>query len=210
MKQKLVQYNKKGITLVEAVVAVAILLFGIMVPVSIYTNSISNARYAADSVTAYMLAQEGIEEAKRQIFTNINDGSPWYIFSAGFQQPYSSPDTVDVRVCDGTSNTCVVGGISAFVCVVGVTNCGPFWSSGAHDKYVITDPALRLGSWNNGYDYTPWDDVSNFSRTITFEEGYGGNNNNILITVTVSWVSGDGASHKITMKDVAILWKTSP
>lgn len=52
---------KKGFTLVETMVAISILMLGILGPLSIASSGLRNSLFAKDQVTAYYLAQEGIE-----------------------------------------------------------------------------------------------------------------------------------------------------
>jgi len=75
-KFKLKKQNK-GLTLIETLVAISVLLIGVVFPMSIYSQSITNTRYAGDQITAYYLAQEGVEFIKYKIDTNINGGSGW-------------------------------------------------------------------------------------------------------------------------------------
>ena len=73
-KFKLKKQNK-GLTLIETLVAISVLLIGVVFPMSIYSQSITNTRYAGDQITAYYLAQEGLEFIKYRVNTNLNDGS---------------------------------------------------------------------------------------------------------------------------------------
>src|SRR3989344_4562639 len=50
-----------GFTLIETLVAVSFLIFAITAPLPLVSKSLSSALYARDQVTAYNLAQEGIE-----------------------------------------------------------------------------------------------------------------------------------------------------
>ena len=52
--------NNKGLTLVETLVAISVLLMAVVGPMVIYSKSITNTRYAGDQITAYYLAQEGM------------------------------------------------------------------------------------------------------------------------------------------------------
>ncbi len=56
---------KKGFTLVEALVAIAILLLVIIGPMTIAQKGIQNARYAREQMTAIFLAQEAIEGVRQ-------------------------------------------------------------------------------------------------------------------------------------------------
>lgn len=51
----------KGFTLVETMVAISILMFAILGPLTIASAGLRNSAYARDQITAYYLAQEGVE-----------------------------------------------------------------------------------------------------------------------------------------------------
>jgi prepilin-type N-terminal cleavage/methylation domain-containing protein len=53
--------KNKGFTLVETLVAVAILVIATLGPLAIASQGITSAAYAKDQITAFYLAQEGIE-----------------------------------------------------------------------------------------------------------------------------------------------------
>ncbi len=53
--------NMGGFSIVETLVAISILLLAVVGPMSVAEQGLSSARYAADQITAYYLAQEAIE-----------------------------------------------------------------------------------------------------------------------------------------------------
>ena len=53
--------NERGFTLIETLVAISLLAVAIVAPMALVSSSLSAAIYAGDQVTAYYLAQEGIE-----------------------------------------------------------------------------------------------------------------------------------------------------
>ena len=67
----------KGFTLLETLVAVAILLMALLGPFSIAQQSLRSAYYARDQVTAYYLAQEGVEFVRAMRDQNYLAGSDW-------------------------------------------------------------------------------------------------------------------------------------
>ena len=59
-----------GFTLIETLVAIFVMLTAIVAPMSIASQALSSARYAKEQVTAFYLAQEGIE-----LVRNIRDNN---------------------------------------------------------------------------------------------------------------------------------------
>ncbi len=72
--------NLRAFTLLETLVAVAVLLMALLGPFSIAQQALKSAYYARDQVTAYYLAQEGIEFVRAlrdQNYLAGNFGSAW-------------------------------------------------------------------------------------------------------------------------------------
>ena len=67
----------KGFTLLETLVAVAVLMMALLGPFSIAQQSLRSAYYARDQVTAYYLAQEGVEFVRSIRDENYLSGNPW-------------------------------------------------------------------------------------------------------------------------------------
>jgi prepilin-type N-terminal cleavage/methylation domain-containing protein len=68
--------QKNGFTLVETLVAIAILLIAVVEPLSIVSGSVATANLAKDQVSAYYLAQEGVELVRNVRDTNILQAAP--------------------------------------------------------------------------------------------------------------------------------------
>lgn len=67
--------TKSGFTLIETFIAITILAFVIVGPLSIAANSITTALYAKDQVTAFYLAEEVIEYILNIRDTNHQQGN---------------------------------------------------------------------------------------------------------------------------------------
>lgn len=83
--------NLGGFTLVETMIAIAILLIAVVTPISLIGNALHNLYYARDQVVAVNLAQEGIEGVRQKRDSNLLAGVAWgngltagssYIFDA--------------------------------------------------------------------------------------------------------------------------------
>ncbi len=75
--EKNLQYSSKGFTLIETFVAVTILLIAILGPMSLFSKAIRDGIYARNQVTAFYLAQEGLELAINVVKTNKLSGTYW-------------------------------------------------------------------------------------------------------------------------------------
>jgi len=76
MQKKKIQF-KAGLTLIETLVAISVLLISVVGPMVIYSRNISDARFAGNQTTAYYLAQEAIEFVKYRVYTNLNNNVSW-------------------------------------------------------------------------------------------------------------------------------------
>ena len=64
-------FTQSGFTLLETMVAIAILLIAVVGPISLIGNSLHQIYYARDEMSAVNLAQEGIEAVRRVRDTNM-------------------------------------------------------------------------------------------------------------------------------------------
>lgn len=69
--------NNKGITLVETVVAVTVLIFALGGPFLLAARSLHSAGYAREEVAAARLAEEGLEIIHNMRDNNSVDGAGW-------------------------------------------------------------------------------------------------------------------------------------
>lgn len=155
---KTLNKKNKGLTLIETLIAITILMMSTVMPLVIYSNSISNSRYASEQVTASYLAQEAVELVKYEIYTEFNNGNGWFS---------SLPN------CNGNGigNTCTVDVVSG-VC-----------SGSACDKRLYIDSVSNLykNKSSNGvptkfyrtvvFDNNPPKDGAPVSSTVTWKDG---------------------------------------
>lgn len=72
------KYYTKGFTIVEALVAISILVIVISGGFVAVSNSLRNATLSKEQITAFFLAQEGMEAVRYQRDSNgLNSGSAW-------------------------------------------------------------------------------------------------------------------------------------
>lgn len=169
--------NKKGLTLIETLIAITILLTSTVMPLVIYSRSIENSRYANDTITATYLAQGAVELIKYDIYTELNNN---YVKSKNnwFE---ALPN------CDG----------------VGANVCSITIPSGVVCRGNSCDSNLYINS-NNLYTHSPTLIQSKFSRTVKFPNSrpkYG-----TPISSTVKWKSGN-KSKSVTVKEYVTKWR---
>ena len=175
--------NNQGLTLVEVLVAISILLMSVVMPMVIYSNSIVNARYAGEQITATFLAQEAIELVKYRISTELNNnaatgGNDWF----------------DVLPrCSGSgfsgNNICSISAPSGDVCrQFGGVSC---------------DFGLYINS-DNLYTHDNSGTQTIFSRTVWFENNP--DENAALVSSTVTWDSNSGTK-SVTVQEYITKWR---
>ncbi len=99
MKYLIISKKNKGFTIVETLVAVAILMISIAGPLTIAQKGLTAAIYARDQVTASFLAQDAMEYIK-----NIRDND------------LNSGDWLNrLSMCIGTSAQCIIDTISGTI-----------------------------------------------------------------------------------------------
>lgn len=188
--------DKKAFTLIETMVAITILLLAIVGPMQIAANSLFAAFYARDEITAYYLAQEGIEYLRNDrdmYFGNNTSGWP-----VEFSSCEVSATNVGCKVDLYQLTTTPPGTV--------VTACGN--SSGASSC-----GHLNYNSQNGFYSYdsSTGNSPSKFTRTITITPDYEDDSTNdaVLVSSTISWSGGElyGATKTFTISEVLYDWQ---
>ena len=82
-----------GFTLLETLVAIAILAVSLAGPISIAAQGLSSAFFAKDQIIAFYLAQEAVEYVRSIRDENILTGSDWL---NGLEECFDTPCTVDM------------------------------------------------------------------------------------------------------------------
>ena len=175
-KQKL----NHGFTLVETLVAIAILVMAILGAFTAVQSGLSSSIFSKDQVIAFYLANEGIEQIRNIRDENALNGRPWL---AGIADLGSDPCNFN----SSNSKTCMA---DAFNNVVNLTRCGNNWGS---CPVIQTDP--NTGAY--GYFVGGVDSIYKREIQITPISPVGcGNTNNpntcteVSILVKVTWGKG--------------------
>lgn len=82
--------NKSGQSLIEAIIAMSIIFFGILGVYGLAARAVSLNRVVADRYIAIYLASEGIELVKNMVDSNILHRRPWNdsLFSGTYEVEY--------------------------------------------------------------------------------------------------------------------------
>lgn len=171
---------KKGYSLIEVLVAVAILMFSIVGPMTIAAKSIQSAQFAKQQNTAFFLAQEGISmtenirnymalRAYRSTDPTVDSWSAWV-------------NTLKFAPCK-TATGCNfslddVGGVDYFVSCISASNACTLNYNGAN----LTGALQRYHTRSNG------NPDSIYKRVITWQidSAYP---DEVIVTSTVEWYS---------------------
>ncbi len=165
----------KGYSLVEVLVAVAILLLALVGPMTIAAKSLQSSYYAREQVTALFLAQEGIE----LVVAMRNDSLVGAINSGNLDDGW-----------DWTSNPRLSACFTADGCNIAVIGTGDVTALSS-SQTTIRDCGsqsclLSYDASSNRARYTiGGGDATKYTRTIRLENISGGDG--VLITSRVEW-----------------------
>lgn len=169
----------RAFTLIETMVAISLLAVAIVAPMSLATQSLASAFYARDQVTAFYLAQEGIEAVRSIRDGNVLKDSQGAGINLLDGIPTGVPFVIDTRT-NQTWTTCTNQPLKTD---------GAFYGHGA-GPCTTTDPG-----WNSTYFY----------RTLN-AAFVAGTTDEIRLTVTVSWVSGGFKSRSVSISENLYRW----
>jgi type II secretory pathway pseudopilin PulG len=172
----MIRFNlKKGFTLLEALVAVSILMVAVVAPMTIAQKGLSSANYSKSQMIASYLAQDAIEYIK-----NVRD-------QIAIRNNFDWAKLWDVSETLNLS-TCLGGG-----------GCEIDTNSGGGVGLVrnYTDGALYKDADGFYGLNSVGPDKTIFTRKIQITKpGPSGNNNEALVTVTVGWTGGNSVEVK--------------
>ena len=178
-----------GFTLIETLVAVSLLSIAIVAPMSLTSQSLTTAYIARDQITAFNLAQEGLEAVRAArdgqillISQSANNGGADLFGDI----PLDTDFTVDSRETNPA---------------VAMKECTGLWRipSGAC-------PPLQTDGTLYGYDpdITVWP-ATYFTRTL-HAEYVGGGQDEIRVSVTVSWPTASMQVRKFVIFENLYRW----
>lgn len=181
MYYKQTHSSSEGFSLVETLVAIAILLVIIVGPMSIATNSANSTSFANQQVVAYFLAQEGLELAQKGrddfLLASLDAGNAegsnigWDAFTST-GGPYADcfADGCGLEAAEGT-----VGALEVYDCN-NIVDCRLYITTATDERSRYTYNTTNA-------------QITDFTRVITMEET--SPNKDVLVTSVVSWRSGN-------------------
>ena len=204
--------NKKAFTLVEALVAISILMIAIASPMTLAQKGLSTATLSKDQMIASFLAQDAIESVK-----NIRDQIA-VSQTADWLAPVQGSVPVSLAPCVCTTDDC---SFATKFCTIDTTRAwtSPIDNSGSIQAGLVSVPAPKLKiSYNINagikqflkYDYNNLPSCSvnstggcgedsKFTRYINIKKSVT-NPNEAVVNVRVSWSSAQG-DQKIDIQD---------
>ena len=171
--------SRGGFTLIETLVAIAILSLAITGPMVIAQKGIGSAIYARDEVTAFYLAQEAVEYIRSVRDTNRIIGYDKYYTGGWLWQFANAASCLDPNKCqiDATINPLLSPGVSnGSIITCPVAGCAP----------------ILFNSTTNLYGYASGGAKTQFTRTVDVKTI---NSNEAAITVNISWQTGIYVPH---------------
>jgi prepilin-type N-terminal cleavage/methylation domain-containing protein len=163
-----IPHTPKGFTLIETLVAISLLTIAIVAPISLTVQSLRSAYYARDQVTAFYMAQEAVEAIR-----SVRDGQILQIAqspnasSINIFGPIPLSDQsfrIDARQTDSSA---------------AITKCSV-------DPGGVCIPLQTDGTL---YGYESGWAATNFTRIVK-AHFIGGGQDEIRVTVTVTWQTG--------------------
>jgi len=170
----------RAFTLIETFVAISVLLITLVGPLTLAEQALKSAYYSRDEITAYYLAQEGIELVRAVRDYNYLNGYSWLT---------SLDECTDATPCEEDFTSSLPGIQQCQNGICGSRTLGP-----------LTIDSLGLYDYNQG-------GASPFTRTLTIgsvaPNGNGGDE--VIATVNVTWVSV-GISQHINLSEHFFNW----
>ena len=173
-----------GFTLVETLVAIAILSLSVMAASAAVQSGLATSYYARDEVTAYYLIQEAVE-----YFRNIRDQNALAnIASISTGGPGVNWLT---KISLNAVDPCYFGSYCAIDIPSGIqfTCSSPFIGGGC--PYLNQDSSTGLFNYLSGTK-------TKFKRTIKISQV---NSNEIILTVTVNWTDNANKNASVSVQE---------
>ena len=171
----------RGFTLIEAFVAITILMLAIVGPLSIASQSAMLSAFTRDQMTANFLAQDAMEYVRATRDSNLLAGNPWL-------QGFTTGDCIN--------NTCSIDTSVKPPTIQACSNVDCTDHLLSYDK--------TTGTYNNGSGV-----LTTFARAIKITSPAASpdasNGKEVLVTVVVTWTTGS-QQHSVTVAEDMMQW----
>lgn len=178
---------RRGFSLVESIVAIAILAVVVTAPLTLAQRSLNASAYAKDQVTAFYLAEEALEYVRNVRDGNNLSGASWL---AGLSTCLNQLCGLDVTA-DNSSYQRI------FACA-SVSDCALTFNPGSGIYGVRRDGSGNPDS-ANGWQNSP------FTRVMRVSSPVAGSGDEAEVEVAVSWKTGLLAK-SITLRSKIFNW----
>ncbi|MDO8594703.1 MAG: prepilin-type N-terminal cleavage/methylation domain-containing protein [bacterium] len=185
----------RGFTIIETLVAIAVLLLAITAPLTIAERGLASAESARQEITAFYLAQEAVEYIRNLRDTNAINGlggtSDWlenldFCFDAeegcGVDPTANGTTEPQIIECETDPNDCLLYQ----------------YKTGTNDKLLGLFGHRTTSGWEK----------AQYTRKVFVKEIEAGKE--AKVRVTISWVAGALGSRTITVGENLLNWYVSP
>jgi prepilin-type N-terminal cleavage/methylation domain-containing protein len=168
----------KGFTLIETLIAIAILVTAVTGAYVAATSGIVSGIFSRDQITAFYLAQEGVEQIRNMRDGNGLSSQPWL-----------------TGIAENPNDPCYFGN----VCMVDAFNnaLAPCPSGAGSCSLLQEDPVNGFYGYNSDWTNTIYD------REITLTQI---NPHEVAIGVAVKWTKG-GVNENFTVRENIFDWQ---
>ncbi|MFA6273001.1 MAG: prepilin-type N-terminal cleavage/methylation domain-containing protein [Candidatus Paceibacterota bacterium] len=180
----MIKNTKKGFTLIETLVAIAILLLAVTAPLSLANKSLNSASLSKQQIIASFLAQEAMEYIRNVRDENVlkHNGS-WLHPDSGIQFCFNGKCTVEPTGTSGTDK---------------IKKCQ---ETGGSCLPLRFDPSNGVYSYSDGGDT----EESIYTRFAQMDEIE--NDEEVAVLVTVSWQGTNGANYEVVARENLTNWQ---
>ncbi len=170
--------DRGGQTIVEAMVAVSLLVIGFLGMITLINRSIGLNRVVADNYTATYLAAEGIEVVKNMVDSNFLQNT-WF-------QHFDTMGCISISGCSWE------------------VQYDTSWEPG-HTPAQYSSRPLYFNTTTGLYAYAPFGDRTSFTRrvVVTFR---GPENNEMIVHSIVEWRTRGGSLSSLDLEDHFYNW----
>ena len=186
-KKNKIHASQHGFTLLEALIGISIVVIAITATFGATQSGLKSAIESRDQITAFYLAQEGIEYIRNARDTNTINSQPWLTGIAALASDpcfFGSACAVDaVKSASNPPQRC--------------TQLSPFFCTNIRQDLTVSSATYGM------YGYTtsaPAWTLTNFNRQIQLTSI---NANEIIVTVTMRW----GTNSSFVAKESLLNWQ---